>query len=263
VGATDRNWWDVPYHFLLDIDGRIFEGRDYHYMGETNTSYDPGGHFLISAIGNYERQEPTPATLAAIADLMAWALKEFDLPLDRIGGHYNYAKTGCPGEHLRKYLEDGTLRRMVAERLRWTERDEPVMRMRALILLAGLVLGGLGFERGTHSAGRILLRGLPLQLGRSELLRLTVFPRQSALRWARHLRANQVSRRLRMRGRRSGWSHDYPRTDSHFVRILRELSTIRPSSSRGQSSAACSFAWTSRRSFPTRSPISRSPADGT
>ena len=34
------------------------------------------------------------------------------------GGHYNYAKTGCPGQHLRKYLEDGTLRRMVAERLK-------------------------------------------------------------------------------------------------------------------------------------------------
>jgi hypothetical protein len=117
-GASDRNWWDVPYHFLLDIDGRIFEGRDYHYMGETNTTYDPGGHFLISAIGNYDRQEATPATLNAIADLMAWALEEFDLPIDRIGGHYNYAQTGCPGQHLRKYLEDGTLKRMVAERLR-------------------------------------------------------------------------------------------------------------------------------------------------
>ena len=117
-GASDRNWWDVPYHFLLGVDGKIFEGRDYHFMGETNTTYDPGGHFLISAIGNYERQEPTPATLNAIADLMAWALKEFDLPIDRIGGHYNYANTGCPGQHLRKYLEDGTLKRMVADRLR-------------------------------------------------------------------------------------------------------------------------------------------------
>jgi hypothetical protein len=116
-GASDRNWWDVPYHFLLGIDGSIFEGRDYHYMGETNTAYNPSGHFLISALGNYEKQEPTPATLAAIADLMAWALKEFDLPLDRIGGHYNYATTGCPGQHLKKLLEDGTLKRMVAERL--------------------------------------------------------------------------------------------------------------------------------------------------
>ena len=117
-GAAERNWWDVPYHFLMDLDGRVYEGRDWRYMGETNTTYDPGGHFLISIIGNYERQEPTPAQLTAIADLMAWALKEFDLPLDRIGGHYDYATTGCPGQHLRRHLEDGTLRRMVAERLK-------------------------------------------------------------------------------------------------------------------------------------------------
>lgn len=116
-GAAERNWWDVPYHFLLDLDGRIYEGRDWRFMGETNTTYDPGGHFLISVIGNYERQEPTPAQLDAIADLMAWALREFDLPLDRIGGHYDYAGTSCPGQHLRKYLEDGTFRRMVEARL--------------------------------------------------------------------------------------------------------------------------------------------------
>lgn len=117
-GARDRNWWDVPYHFLLDLDGRIYEGRDFRFMGETNTTYDPTGHFLISVIGNYGRQEPTSAQLSAIADLMAWALDEFDLPLNRIGGHYNYAETGCPGQHLRKYLEDGTIRRMVAARLK-------------------------------------------------------------------------------------------------------------------------------------------------
>ena len=117
-GAAERNWWDVPYHYLLDLDGRIYAGRDWRFMGETNTTYDPGGHFLISVIGNYERQEATPAQLNAIADLMAWAIKEFDLPLERIGGHYDYATTNCPGQHLRKYLENGTLVRMVRERLK-------------------------------------------------------------------------------------------------------------------------------------------------
>lgn len=117
-GAAERNWWDVPYHYLLDLEGRIYAGRDWHYMGETNTTYDPGGHFLISVIGNYERQEATPAQLSAIADLMAWAIKEFDLPLERIGGHYNYASTSCPGQHLRRFLEDGTLVRMVRERVK-------------------------------------------------------------------------------------------------------------------------------------------------
>ena len=116
-GASDRNWWDVPYHYLIDLEGRIYEGRDWRFMGETNTSYDPAGHFLISVIGNYERQEATPAQLEAIADLMAWALNRFDLPVERIGGHYDYADTTCPGKYLRKYLEDGTLRRMVEARL--------------------------------------------------------------------------------------------------------------------------------------------------
>jgi hypothetical protein len=87
-------------------------------MGETNTTYDPEGHFLISVIGYSERQPATPAQLDAIADMLAWAISRYDLPLDRIGGHYNYAETGCPGKELRKYLEDGTFRRMVSDRLR-------------------------------------------------------------------------------------------------------------------------------------------------
>ena len=116
-GARDRNWWDVPYHYLIDLEGRVYEGRDWHFMGETNTTYDPEGHFLISVIGNYGKQPATAAQLSAIADLMAWAVARFGVPIERIGGHYNYAGTSCPGEHLRKYLEDGTFQRMVRARL--------------------------------------------------------------------------------------------------------------------------------------------------
>lgn len=116
-GASDRNWWDVPYHFLIDLEGTVYEGRDWRYMGETNTTYDPRGHLLISVIGNYGLQEATPAQLEAITDVMAWAVARFDLPLDRIGGHYDHARTTCPGPHLRRYLEDGTFRRGVESRV--------------------------------------------------------------------------------------------------------------------------------------------------
>jgi len=116
-GASDRNWWDVPYHLLLDLDGRVYAGRDWRYMGETNTTYDPRGHLLISVLGNYELQEPTPAQIDAIVGLMAWAVRYFEVPVERIGGHYDFADTGCPGRFLRRYLEDGSLKRLVAERL--------------------------------------------------------------------------------------------------------------------------------------------------
>ncbi|HUH12231.1 MAG TPA: N-acetylmuramoyl-L-alanine amidase [Longimicrobiales bacterium] len=117
-GQSARNWWDVPYHFLLDLDGTIYEGRDYRYMGETNTAYDPRGHLLISVIGNYSRQEPTPAQIEAITALMVWAAAAFDVPPERIYGHGDLADTSCPGTHLRRYLDDGTFHRAVAARLR-------------------------------------------------------------------------------------------------------------------------------------------------
>jgi hypothetical protein len=115
-GANDRNWWDVPYHFLIDLDGNIYEGRDWRYKGDTNTTYEPGGHLLISVIGNYEIQQPTAAQIDAIAELMAWGLDRFALTPDVIGGHYDYAATACPGRHLRLLLEDGTLQRRVQAR---------------------------------------------------------------------------------------------------------------------------------------------------
>ena len=116
-GRDDKNWWDVPYHFFIAPDGKIYEGRDWHYIGETNTKYDPSGHFLINVLGNYEIQTPNPAQLNAIMDLMAWAVSEFNIPLDRIKGHRDYADTDCPGMNLYSYLKDGTIRKGIEERL--------------------------------------------------------------------------------------------------------------------------------------------------
>lgn len=113
----NRNWWDVPYHFLIGLDGTIYEGRDYRFRGETNTRYDVDGHLLISVLGNYELQEPTPEQIEAITDLMAWGVSKFDVTLDRIYGHSDLAETSCPGKHLRRYLDDGTFRDGIRERL--------------------------------------------------------------------------------------------------------------------------------------------------
>ncbi len=55
--GKDRNWADIPYHFLVAPDGTIYEGRDVYTVGETATEYDPAGHLLISCLGNFEEQE--------------------------------------------------------------------------------------------------------------------------------------------------------------------------------------------------------------
>ncbi|MFN8716151.1 MAG: peptidoglycan recognition family protein [Gemmatimonadaceae bacterium] len=100
-GARERTWWDVPDHFLFGLEGTVYEGRDWRFMSETNTTSDPSGHFLISMIGNDDVLQPTPAQLDAIADLVAWAIRTNGLTVDAIGGHYHYASTGGPGSYLR------------------------------------------------------------------------------------------------------------------------------------------------------------------
>ncbi|MGI8908190.1 MAG: peptidoglycan recognition protein family protein [Candidatus Sumerlaeaceae bacterium] len=112
-GEKDRNWFDVPYHFFIDIDGGIFEARNFHYMGDTNTRYDPRGHFLINCFGNYSKVEPNKKQLESIAKLMAWAAAEFRINPLKIYGHRDLAQTSCPGDNLYKVVEDGTLKKMV------------------------------------------------------------------------------------------------------------------------------------------------------
>src|SRR5688572_22723218 len=45
--GPDRNWADIPYHFLISPGGTIYEGRNPLTVGETATEYDPTGHVLI------------------------------------------------------------------------------------------------------------------------------------------------------------------------------------------------------------------------
>src|SRR3954466_7446576 len=42
-GQKEKGWPDVPYHFLIAPDGRIFEGRAVAYEPDTNTSYTTSG----------------------------------------------------------------------------------------------------------------------------------------------------------------------------------------------------------------------------
>ncbi len=114
----EKKWIDVPYHYLIDLDGKVYEGRPIAYAGDTNTEYDPLGHALIEVVGNYEEIEPSPAQLAAVADTMAMLAAKYQVPTVNIRGHRDYSKqTVCPGKNLYRYLQSGYFREQVDARL--------------------------------------------------------------------------------------------------------------------------------------------------
>lgn len=116
-GQRAKGWPDLPYHFLIAPDGRIFEGRSLKYAGETNTAYDTTGHALICVWGNFEVQRINREQLRSVVDLCAWLCQEYGIDPMTIRGHKDWAQTACPGRDFYRYIADGTIERWVRERL--------------------------------------------------------------------------------------------------------------------------------------------------
>ena len=116
--GKDRNWVDIPYHFLIAPDGTIYEGRNVFTVGETATEYDPTGHLLITCLGNLEQQEVPPTQLAALIRLIAYCCKKYNLPMETIASHRDHsAQTTCPGKNLYQYLQNGYIKAEVKKLL--------------------------------------------------------------------------------------------------------------------------------------------------
>lgn len=127
-GQRDKGWPDVPYHFLVAPDGRVFEGRSLAYEGETNTEYDVRGHALVQLWGNFEEQRVTLAQLESTAQLCAWLCREYAIDPATLASHRDWStQTSCPGKDLYRYVSSGDLRDWVEEILRG---EEPQVRLR-------------------------------------------------------------------------------------------------------------------------------------
>lgn len=113
-----KHWLDIPYHYIIDLNGKIYEGRKLEYAGDTNTEYDPKGHALIEVVGNFEEVQPNQQQLDAVVDLMALLARKYHVSIDKIAGHKDFsAQTVCPGANLYAYLQSGYFRQKVALRL--------------------------------------------------------------------------------------------------------------------------------------------------
>jgi hypothetical protein len=110
-GQRDKNWPDVPYHFLIAPDGRVVVGRDIRFMPESNTRYDMTGTVNIMLWGNFEAQRVSQPQLIATAQLLARLSTEYNLDLAKLRTHLQAApgQTTCPGKDFQRYIDQGLI----------------------------------------------------------------------------------------------------------------------------------------------------------
>lgn len=121
-GMRERKWADVPYHFFIDGFGNIIEGRNILVAGETNTSYNPEGHILISVIGEYHsKQKLNDAQYQSLINLIAYLVNKYKINPDSIKGHRDFGKPGetnCPGDNIYELIKSGKIIRDVKKILK-------------------------------------------------------------------------------------------------------------------------------------------------
>jgi hypothetical protein len=105
----ERGWPDLAYHFVIGVDGTVYEGRDPRFRGDTATSYDTTGHFHVMLEGNFDVEQPTQAQIDSLTAMLAWAAERYGVSPSTIAGHGDHAATACPGHHLEDEIHSGRL----------------------------------------------------------------------------------------------------------------------------------------------------------
>jgi hypothetical protein len=110
--ANSRGWGDIGYHYLIDEEGTIYEGRS----GGKNVV---GGHVYcgnvgtlgVALMGNFDEEQPTQVQVHALQWLLQDLAQSYDIPLNRntyfhgknmktIVRHKDLISTECPGHYM-------------------------------------------------------------------------------------------------------------------------------------------------------------------
>ena len=111
-----RGWADIGYHFLIDREGRIFEGRTLKAQGAHASGTNNIGNIGICLLGNMvadasrgaeyaNAQAPTAKQMETLERLVAEVRSEYAIPADQIWGHQDFKDTLCPGPHLHAWAK--------------------------------------------------------------------------------------------------------------------------------------------------------------
>lgn len=99
----DRGWADIGYHFVVDRDGRVWQGRLLNWQGAHVKDHNEGNIGIV-ALGNFDRQTPSAPQIASLNRHLSLLMKQYRVPLANVKTHQEWAATACPGANLQRYM---------------------------------------------------------------------------------------------------------------------------------------------------------------
>lgn len=103
-----RGFADVAYHFLIDTEGIIYEGRELNIRGAHVQGFNTGSVGIV-LLGNFNDEQPGEAQLISLRSLVDYLRYTYEIRY--LAGHKDYPDqspdgTECPGDNLYPLLPD-------------------------------------------------------------------------------------------------------------------------------------------------------------
>lgn len=95
-------WCDLGYHFVVGIDGRVYQGRNNEGRTGAHVANHNRDNVGVSLVGNFVSFEPREVQMEGAARALGWIHQRYGIALTRnqVKGHQEYMATACPGARM-------------------------------------------------------------------------------------------------------------------------------------------------------------------
>jgi len=106
-----RGWIDIGYHYIVDRDGHVWEGRPAAVVGaHAGSAAANDANLGVLVLGNFDLQSPTAPQIAGLEKLLRALCRKHGIPRSRVLTHREVREacglesTECPGKELEAWV---------------------------------------------------------------------------------------------------------------------------------------------------------------
>ena len=106
-----RGFKKIGYHYVIDLDGTIEKGREENEVGAHATGHNSKS-LGICYIGGVAKDCKTPKDTRtkeqkqSMYELVDKLIKKYNLTLNQVHGHYEFANKACPSFKMEKFKQE-------------------------------------------------------------------------------------------------------------------------------------------------------------
>lgn len=104
VNRKPEPFADIGYHFVIDPQGRVWEGRPLKFQG-AHVADRNENNMGIMLLGDFTKQQPTTAQINSMDAFVAKQMQRYGIAVGKVYTHRELGKSACPGANLQRYMD--------------------------------------------------------------------------------------------------------------------------------------------------------------